>query len=445
MAFLVLALILIVAFAFRTARIERTRTDNKSQIKNTVDLSQQERYRDISELLDYLEQRISIPRPEFHVQNAEYFFERLTYEAHDSGAVASVTDQVLRHYGLDPSKVQIETSFLDQKSKNAEEIRGQFEKSVMNYGKIRIVLKPEDSEFDTLIAIIMHECAHYFSEIYHTRLDDKEKNERLTDLTAIWLGAGRRVLRGYFPREKIQIGYLKKDECCYAVYETERRRQNAIDKSEKFRSRFVMEADIQTARINQISRVLKMEVLCGEHNQKKLHIYKEICRHYRQQLAKYLAQLKHAMSEKAYCEMNAQLLQNAQEVRRKLDAVLGMFRAFQPLTMEGLNIDKTTYAYYAALCEHAQKGNASFQFEMLQFYNNHPSAIASEEAKYLISNLEEHDTADAYYLLGCCYNDGICVPVDQNVSIRYWVQAAGLGSEKAEMMLKEVYKNQVQT
>lgn len=94
-----------------------------------------------------------------------------------------------------------------------------------------------------------------------------------------------------------------------------------------------METDIQTARINQISRVLKIEVLCGEQNPKKLHIYKEICRRYRQQLAKSLAQLKHAMSENAYCEMNTQLLQNAQEIRRKLDAVLGMFRAFQPLTI----------------------------------------------------------------------------------------------------------------
>lgn len=204
-----------------------------------------------------------------------------------------------------------------------------------------------------------------------------------------------------------------------------------------------METDIQTARINQISRVLKIEVLCGEQNQKKLHIYKEICRRYRQQLAKSLAQLKHAMSENAYCEMNTQLLQNAQEIRRKLDAVLGMFRAFQPLTMEGLNIDKTTYAYYAALCERAQNGNAFLQFEMLQFYNAHHSAIASEEAKYLISKLEKSDTADAYYLLGCCYNDDIYVPADQSVSIRYWVQAAGLGSEKAEMMLKEVYRSQI--
>ena len=49
-------------------------------------------YRDISEHLDYLEKHLGAPLPEFRVQNFEYFFERLTYEAHDPGAVTSVTD-----------------------------------------------------------------------------------------------------------------------------------------------------------------------------------------------------------------------------------------------------------------------------------------------------------------------------------------------------------------
>ena len=136
------------------------------------------------------------PLPEFRVQNFEYFFERLTYEAHDPGAVTSVTDQVLRHYRLDPSKVRIETEFLDQKREDSEEVRGQFQNAVTGYGKVRIILKPEDSEFDTVVAIIMHECAHYFSEIHHTKLEDKKENERLTDATAIWLGAGQRMERG---------------------------------------------------------------------------------------------------------------------------------------------------------------------------------------------------------------------------------------------------------
>lgn len=76
--------------------------------------------RDISEHLDYLEEHFGIPLPEFRVQNFEYFFERLTYEAHDPGAVTSVTDQVLRHYRLDPSKVRIETEFWIKSGKTAK-------------------------------------------------------------------------------------------------------------------------------------------------------------------------------------------------------------------------------------------------------------------------------------------------------------------------------------
>lgn len=364
-----------------------------------------ENHRDISEHLDYLEQHFGAPLPEFRVQNFEYFFERLTYEAHDPGAVTSVTDQVLRHYRLDPSKVRIETEFLDQKREDSEEVRGQFQNAVTGYGKVRIILKPEDSEFDTVVAIIMHECAHYFSEIHHTKLEDKKENERLTDATAIWLGAGQRMERGCFPRSNVQIGYLTQDECHYAICETERRRQAAIDKSETFRKSFEAEAAAQSAAIDMVGRMLKMEVLCGEKNLEKLRALKEACRRKQRHLSTILTQLEHAMSKNAYCEMNAQLLQTSLAERKALEPALQAFEAFRPLTMAGLLLDKETYAYYAAACEYAQSGNVFAQFEMLQFYHAHPSIIASEEAWFLIAKLEKSDAADAHYLLGRCWNE----------------------------------------
>ena len=400
-----------------------------------------ENLRDISEHLDYLEQHFGAPLPEFRVQNFEYFFERLTYEAHDPGAVTSVTDQVLRHYRLDPSKVRIETEFLDQKREDSEEVRGQFQNAVTGYGKVRIILKPEDSEFDTVVAIIMHECAHYFSEIHHTKLEDK-KDERLTDATAIWLGAGQRMERGCFPRSNVQIGYLTQDECHYAICETERRRQAAIDKSETFRKSFEAEAAAQSAAIDMVGRMLKMEVLCGEKNLEKLRALKEACRRKQRHLSTILTQLEHAMSKNAYCEMNAQLLQTSLAERKALEPALQAFEAFRPLTMAGLLLDKETYAYYAAACEYAQSGNVFAQFEMLQFYHAHPSIIASEEAWFLIAKLEKSDAADAHYLLGRCWNEGICIPPDQDTAIRCWVHAAGLGSEQAEQALRKLHKNQ---
>lgn len=440
---LLFALVFAVLWAIRCKR--HAKKDGTPAKKDHHDAAQTGEHRNISELLDYLNQRLGIPLPEFRVQNFEYFFERLTYEAHEPGAVASVTDQVLRHYRLEPSKVQIETAFCDRKPERSEEVRGQFQNSAAGYGKVRIVLKPEDSEFDTVIAIIMHECAHYFSEIHHTKLDDPEENERPTDVSAIWLGAGERMLRGCFPRANVQLGYLTKDECQYAVRETERRRQAAIAESEAFRQKFAAEAAAQTAGIDMAGRALETEPLCGEENQEKLLALKEKCRQKQKQLAKILTQLEHAMSEHAYCEMNALLLQTAQAAREELDPMLGAFKAFQALTMKELQIDRETYAYYAAACEHARGGNRFAQFEMLQFYNAHPSALASEEAKYLIGRLEKSDTADAHYLLGRCWNEGICVPADRNAAVRCWVQAAGLGSEQAEQALRELHKEQAET
>lgn len=398
--------------------------------------------RSISELLDHLEQHFGIPLPEFRVQNFEYFFERLTYEAHDPGAVTSVTDQVLRHYRLDPSKVRIEADFLKQASEQGKEVRGQYQGAAQDYGKVRIILTPEDSEFDTVIAVIMHECAHYFSEIQQTKLEDREENERLTDVTAIWLGAGQRMERGCFPRANVRIGYLTQEECQYAIRETERRRQAAIFKSELFRQPFAKETAAQTAVIDRAEHVLNMEALCGEENQAILYALKEKCRCKKLQLTKIYTQMQHAMSKDAYCEMNQQLLRTALAARQEMGPALGAFDTFRPLTMEGLQMDQTAYTYYAAACEHARAGNVFSQFEMLRFYNTHPSEIALEEASCLLGKLEKADAADAYYLLGRCWNEGICVTADQNAAVRWWVQAAGRGSEQAERALRELYQSQ---
>lgn len=442
LAVILYAGIMLVIAVVRAARRNSKERESFVQIPDH-DEPKDENRRDISEHLDYLEQHLGAPLPEFRVQNFEYFFERLTYEAHDPGAVTSVTDQVLRHYRLDPSKVRIEAEFLDQKPENSKEVRGQFQNAATGYGKVRIILKPEDSEFDTVVAIIMHECAHYFSEIHHTKLEDKKENERLTDATAIWLGAGQRMERGCFPRSNVQIGYLTQDECHYAICETERRRQTAIAESESFRKSFETEAAAQSAAIDMAGRMLKMEVLCGNENLEKLRTLKETCRREQSHLSTIFTQLEHAMSKNAYCEMNAQLLQTLLAARKALESALRAFEAFQPLTMGGLLLDKETYAYYVAVCEHAQSGNAFAQFEMLRFYHTHPSAIASEEAQILIAKFERSDVADAHYLLGRCWNEGICVPIDQNTAIRYWVQAAGLGSEQAEQALREMHKNQM--
>lgn len=399
-------------------------------------------YREVVELLDYLKEKLGVPLPEFRVQNFEYFFDRLTYEAHGPGAVSSVTDQVLRHYGLDSSKVRIETVFSNQKSEN-EEVRGQFQNAAAEHGRIRIVLTPEDCEFDSVVAVIMHECAHYFSEIHHTKLENKEKNERLTDLTAIWLGAGERMERGCFPRKNVQIGYLRKEECHYAIGEAEACRQRAIRKAEALRPRFATEVTMLKDGIDKAGCVLKTEVLCGDKNREKLLVLKRECESKQKQLKRVLTQMEHAMESSAYYEMNEQLLQAARTAREEAKAMLSAFDVFRPLTMEGVQLEQPTFTYYMEACVHARAGKACSQFEMIQFYSAHPSVIASEEAKNLMDELEASDLPDAQYLLGRCWNEGIFVSADQNAAVRCWVRAAGYGSEQAECALKDLRAKQM--
>ena len=62
-----------------------------------------------------------------------------------------------------------------------------------------------------VLAVLIHECMHYYLLVVkQIRLEDTLQNEYLTDITALYMGFGEYMNRGY-----LKVGYLKRNEIRY--------------------------------------------------------------------------------------------------------------------------------------------------------------------------------------------------------------------------------------
>lgn len=96
------------------------------------------------------------------------------------------------------------------------------------------IFKDERFNLYQVIAIVIHECVHNFLYFYKLELFPEEENELLTDVTAVFLGFGPLLMKGYKPLKKIaktnlkgnendfkvkrlRVGYLNLNELAYVI------------------------------------------------------------------------------------------------------------------------------------------------------------------------------------------------------------------------------------
>lgn len=405
-----------------------------------------EQKEEIDTMLSYLSQRLGPPLPEFVPSRFDYYYDTLTYEAHNAGAVSSMMDEVLRHFQVDSSKVQCKTLYLspEQKQSNSQQgasIRGTFNSPVAGYGVIQIAIEPKDSSYDTVIAIILHECAHYVSRLRHTELKDKDKNERLTDLTAIWLGGGTRMERGYFPRSQLKIGYLSREECLYAISEVKKRRQDAQREAETLRQKFKAEVTMQESVLHYADKFARMRVICSHSSQLCLDSLREKSYAISQQLSVVCDTMRQTLSSASPYIPCAQLLEESQRLRETLTHTLTAMERYEPLSYAHLRLDDAQFSQLFYLSHAIETKPPISQFQMLEFYTSHthaPADLASEEASALFHLLQQKDTPEAHYYLGCCYHKGVFVSQDMLKASSHWTTAANSGFEKAMEALQQL-------
>lgn len=125
----------------------------------------------------------------------------------------------------------------------AKTTAGQYVRSGVSHNKIYITLKQEYSLYE-ILAIVCHECTHHYLFSRNIKEEPEDENEKLTDITAVYLGFGKYLSYGYKPMERIvgekfeggvhtiqkeisHLGYIDLEQIQYLQKKTDKlRKQN---------------------------------------------------------------------------------------------------------------------------------------------------------------------------------------------------------------------------
>lgn len=169
---------------------------------------------EIKEIADeFLEKKIEVPN--------EFLNPRLINKhVFNNNDLNYIFDEIKKHM-----KIKTLTIFnIVNKEHTYKSTAGFYEKGPLNYRAINLIIEPY-FDFLTCTSIIIHELCHCFMDENKFKIEDKLKNERKTDLIALFLGFEYYFKRTYGKKEiqinkdvlfKYQIGYLNLDEIYYA-------------------------------------------------------------------------------------------------------------------------------------------------------------------------------------------------------------------------------------
>lgn len=148
-------------------------------------------------------------------------------------AIKKLVRDIFGHFCIPFDNMEVNVEFDDSASRFSQQTQGPAG-TYTEYGDgrraITIVLK-QSYGFDQIVAIACHECAHAFLFRKAIKLEPTSENEMLTDITAIYLGCGKYLLKGYAPINRVStettttsqitrissssIGYINMEQCRY--------------------------------------------------------------------------------------------------------------------------------------------------------------------------------------------------------------------------------------
>jgi hypothetical protein len=103
------------------------------------------------------------------------------------------------------SHCRLNASFLHVKVENiAPNTAGQY------YNNTIIINHLKNTSYTKTMAVLIHECMHYYLGCRGIYLQDSASNEYLTDIATLYMGFGDYINRGY-----VMAGYIKRHEIRY--------------------------------------------------------------------------------------------------------------------------------------------------------------------------------------------------------------------------------------
>lgn len=181
---LVLFMIWLTKYHFKGPRIEKKR-------KNIYKIC-----------IEKLQNRIKRPT-HLYVPDAN-IYERFHKCNTDELVLIALAHDILKHCGYKPAALYVK---ITQKNPN-DNIAGQYSIN-RNTSIIEVRIHSHITEKE-ILAILIHECMHFFLRCRAITMLNTKENEYLTDITSVYMGFYKYMKKGYG-----RVGYLKPHELAY--------------------------------------------------------------------------------------------------------------------------------------------------------------------------------------------------------------------------------------
>lgn len=185
-------IIVIMGFVFFVVIRQMGPTANKSTIDSSISL---------------LEERLGGSRSEFHPDARLY--EIFQADCTDPDILKCMATEILRHCGMEPNRLEVYAEEVNE----GEALQGESAAGWYSYqdGVSRIAIKVSKyARYNQILAVLIHECMHYFLRHSGIGYPDTQDNEILTDTTTVYMGFYEYMYHG-----SVMVGYLRDSEFRY--------------------------------------------------------------------------------------------------------------------------------------------------------------------------------------------------------------------------------------
>ena len=379
--------------------------------------------------IDILEEKLGPSNITFKLKNPEALFSQLTYDAKNPKAVETVVKDVLSHYGVDQAKYIIQVEYQEKELNKDGGTLGTFTKTTPFGGIIKVVLVPRYSEYDAVISVILHECAHALLSSRMISLPEKKDNERLTDVAAIYMGGANYIKRGYYMYKSFRIGYLLESESDLIIDEIERRRKQLYGNKEEL----IEQIEGKLKSLPELSECLHPNRVIREKT--IVESSYSVIMQWEEQSKEIPGVIKKMKSESGTYgvdpKVNIRKLQQIHSLVNEYDMILREWRQAEEY-QAGLTTARKEYI--RGIMTMAEKGNVLAKIEMIKFWSE-CSGTSRDAAVYYNESKKKYDDPDAFYIVGICCMQGLVTKKDEDEGKAMLCQAAALGSQDAVLAL----------
>ena len=396
----------------------------------------------LSDCLDVLSEKIGPPPGEFRLKFSDALFSQLSYEARQPAAVEHVVRQILAHYGVDGRNITVQTEYQQKNLRKESGTLGTFTATVSQIGIrggiIKMVLVEDYSTYDAIIAVALHECAHALLYARNAELPDRDRNEILTDMAAIYMGGGAYYQRGCYAFSSFRIGYLYKMECEWIRGEVSRRRSGVEAAEKKMREDAGRE---RQNRIRELTRRLEaLDVkMKGIHPGRvirekgiALNAFRGFAEWHEQEDGIVLRAGQLAGSAGSLDEMKKDLLWIG-ETERKVTAWEKLADEWAQAEEHQAGLSREKAEILRGMIPLAESGNVFARLEFVRLWAS--CDATTEDAWVYIHGFMDREEPDQLCAVGICLMEGLGGAKDEARGRSVLCRAASLGSRDAARIL----------